>query len=88
MGETRIPHCRAVRDARSLGTGGRRTWTQDEQEFFVTVTKKVPKPLTADDASDRICEFAAIGGGAEKRRTCSSLERLGPVQKDGQRAGE
>jgi predicted nucleic acid-binding protein len=29
------------------------------QEFFVTVTKKVPKPLTVDEASDRIREFAA-----------------------------
>ena len=29
------------------------------QEFFVTVTKKVPKPLTVDAAADRIEEFAA-----------------------------
>jgi predicted nucleic acid-binding protein len=29
------------------------------QEFFVTVTKKVPKPLAVDDAADRIREFAA-----------------------------
>jgi predicted nucleic acid-binding protein len=29
------------------------------QEFLVTVTKKVPTPLTADDAADRIEEFAA-----------------------------
>jgi predicted nucleic acid-binding protein len=29
------------------------------QEFFVTVTKKVPKPLPVDDAKARIHEFAA-----------------------------
>lgn len=29
------------------------------QEFFVTVTKKVPKPLTADEAADRIRELSA-----------------------------
>ena len=29
------------------------------QEFFVTITKKVPKPLTADDAAARIRELAA-----------------------------
>jgi predicted nucleic acid-binding protein len=29
------------------------------QEFFVTVTRKVPKPLTVDDAADRVGEFAA-----------------------------
>jgi predicted nucleic acid-binding protein len=29
------------------------------QEFFVTITKKVPKPLPVDDAKARIREFAA-----------------------------
>jgi predicted nucleic acid-binding protein len=29
------------------------------QEFFVTVTKKVPKPVTVDEAADRIREFSA-----------------------------
>lgn len=29
------------------------------QEFFVTTTKKVPKPLPVDDAKARIREFAA-----------------------------
>ncbi len=29
------------------------------QEFFVTITKKVPKPLPVDDAKARISEFAA-----------------------------
>jgi predicted nucleic acid-binding protein len=29
------------------------------QEFFVTVTRKVPKPLTIDDVTARIREFAA-----------------------------
>lgn len=29
------------------------------QEFFVTVTRKVPHPLTVEDATDRIREFAA-----------------------------
>lgn len=29
------------------------------QEFFVTITKKVPKPLPIDDAKARIREFAA-----------------------------
>ena len=29
------------------------------QEFFVTITKKVPKPLPVDDARARIREFAA-----------------------------
>ena len=28
------------------------------QEFFVTVTRKVAKPLSADEAADRIREFA------------------------------
>lgn len=28
------------------------------QEFFVTVTRKVPKPLSVQDAADRIREFA------------------------------
>jgi predicted nucleic acid-binding protein len=29
------------------------------QEFFVTITKKVPKPLPVDDAKARIREFSA-----------------------------
>lgn len=29
------------------------------QEFFVTITRKVPKPLPVDDAKTRIREFAA-----------------------------
>lgn len=29
------------------------------QEFFVTITKKVPRPLTVDDATARIRELAA-----------------------------
>lgn len=29
------------------------------QEFFVTVTRKVAKPLTVDEAADRIREFSA-----------------------------
>ena len=29
------------------------------QEFFVTITKKVPQPLPVDDAKARIREFAA-----------------------------
>jgi predicted nucleic acid-binding protein len=29
------------------------------QEFFVTITKKVPKPLPADEAKARIREFSA-----------------------------
>lgn len=29
------------------------------QEFFVTITKKVPRPLPVDDAKARIREFAA-----------------------------
>ena len=29
------------------------------QEFFVTITKKVPKPLPVDDAKARVQEFAA-----------------------------
>ena len=28
------------------------------QEFFVTVTRKVPRPLSLDEAADRIREFA------------------------------
>lgn len=28
------------------------------QEFFVTVTRKVPRPLSVDEAADRIREFA------------------------------
>ena len=29
------------------------------QEFFVTVTRKVPHPLSLDEAADRVREFAA-----------------------------
>ena len=29
------------------------------QEFYVTVTRKVPKPLSIDEAADRIREFSA-----------------------------
>ena len=29
------------------------------QEFFVTITRKVPEPLPVDEASDRVREFAA-----------------------------
>ena len=32
------------------------------QEFFVTVTRKVAKPLPVDEAADRIREFSALEG--------------------------
>jgi predicted nucleic acid-binding protein len=39
--------------------GGGCVSVQVLQEFFVTITKKVPKPLPVDDAKARILEFAA-----------------------------
>jgi predicted nucleic acid-binding protein len=46
------------------------------QEFFVTITKKVPKPLSVDDAKARIREFAAwtvFAPGAEDVLTAIDL---------------
>lgn len=39
--------------------GGGCVSVQVLQEFFVTVTKKVPKPLTVDAAADRVRELCA-----------------------------
>jgi len=39
------------------GTG--RLSVQVLQEFYVTVTRKVPKPLSLDEAADRVREFSA-----------------------------
>lgn len=39
--------------------GGGCVSVQVLQEFFVTVTKKVPKPLAVDEATDRIRELCA-----------------------------
>lgn len=44
---------------RLWSTGGGCLSVQVLQEFFVTVTKKVPKPLSIDEASDRIRDFSA-----------------------------
>lgn len=44
--------------ARLWDTGAGCLSIQVIQEFFVTVTRKVPHPLSIDDAADRIREFA------------------------------
>jgi predicted nucleic acid-binding protein len=44
---------------RLWGSGTGCVSVQVLQEFFVTITKKVPKPLRVDDAKARIREFAA-----------------------------
>lgn len=40
-------------------SGGGCLSVQVLQEFFVVITRKVPKPLTADQAADRIRDFEA-----------------------------
>jgi predicted nucleic acid-binding protein len=45
--------------ARLWDSGDGRLSVQVLQEFFVTVTRKVAHPLSVDEASDRIREFAA-----------------------------
>jgi predicted nucleic acid-binding protein len=40
-------------------SGGGSVSVQVLQEFFVTVTRKVPKPLSVDEAADRVRELAA-----------------------------
>lgn len=45
--------------ARLWETGGGCLSVQVLQEFFVVITRKVPKPLSADEAADRIRDFEA-----------------------------
>jgi predicted nucleic acid-binding protein len=45
--------------ARLWQTGSGCLSVQVLQEFFVTVTRKVAKPLSIDDAAERVREFAA-----------------------------
>lgn len=45
--------------ARLWDSGGGCLSVQVLQEFFVVITKKVPKPLPADEAADRIRDFEA-----------------------------
>lgn len=44
---------------RLWSTGGGCLSVQVLQEFFVTVTRKVPKPLSIDEASDRVRDLSA-----------------------------
>jgi predicted nucleic acid-binding protein len=48
------------------------------QEFFVTVTSKVPRPLRAEEAADRIAELAvwqAFSPGAQDVLAAMALHR-------------